>query len=65
MEEVKVKETNTELELLQEKIKVASAEINSVLTKHQLEFVVIHKLSVNPELKQEEILHDIVMRPKK
>ena len=64
-EELKVNEINTEIEQLREKIKVASEELNSVLVKHKLEFVVVHKLSVNQELKQEEILHDIVLRPRK
>ena len=54
-----------EAELLKETVKVASAEINLILVKHKLEFVVVHKLIVNPELKQEEIAHDIVLRPAK
>jgi len=63
--ETKVNETNTEVELIKEKIKLASAEINLILVKHKLEFVVVHKFVVNPELKQEEIAHDIILRPVK
>ena len=75
MEEVIVNKTNTELEkevkldpaleLLREVIKTASAEINLVLVKHKLEIAVAHKLVVNPDLKQEEIAHEIVLRPAK
>ena len=72
MEEVIVNKTNTELEkvdagveLLKEVIKTASAEINLVLVKHKLEIAVAHKLVVNPDLRQEEIAHEIVLRPAK
>jgi len=61
----KVNEINTDIELLKSKIKSASEEINLVLAKYRLEFVVAHKLIVNQELKQEEIAHDIVLRPTK
>lgn len=68
MEEIKVdaKEEvkgDADFELLKSTIQAASSEINLVLTKHKLEFVVVHKLVMNPELKQEEIAHDIVLRP--
>ena len=72
MEEIKeVNKTNTEpekdtrLELLKETIKAALAEINLILVKYKLEFAVIHKLAINPELKQEEIVHEIVLKPTK
>jgi hypothetical protein len=46
-----------------EKVKKCAEEVNAVLTKHELQFVVTHKIVVDPELKREEILHDIILRP--
>ena len=70
MEEQVVNKTNTEslnaeLETIKENIKIASAEINLILAKNKLEFAVAHKISVNADLKQEEIAHEIVIRPTK
>jgi len=58
-----VPNTKSELELIQQQISEASAEINLILVKNKLEFVVVHRLIVNQELKQEEIGHDMVIRP--
>ena len=57
--------TEADVNALQKKIQDASSEINSVLVKYQIEFIVVHKMSVNSDLKQEEIVHEIVLRPRK
>jgi len=50
---------------LQEKVQSAAKEVNEVLEKYGLEFQVTHKIVVNPDLKQEEIFHDILLRLKR
>jgi hypothetical protein len=50
---------------LQAKINRVSAEINEILVKNGLELVVMHDIRMNQELKQEEIGHNISLKPKK
>ena len=58
-----------ELEKIQkdllERVQKTAAEVNDVLVKNGFEFQVTHKIVMNPDLKQEEIFHDIVLRPKR
>lgn len=63
-EEIKMEElTKEQLELV-EKIKNCSSEINGILVKYELQFQVTHKIVIDPDLKREDIAHDIVLRPK-
>lgn len=68
MKKVKAEAVQTaapEVEVIQKKINDASSEINAILVKYGIEFVVVHKMTTNADLKQEEIVHEIVMRPRK
>jgi hypothetical protein len=52
-----------EMSKLQMLIKETSIQMNDVLVQAGLELGVIHQIRMNPELKQEEIYHDIILKP--
>jgi hypothetical protein len=68
-EEVEVKmptqSADPQVDSLQKKIKETSIQVNDILVKAGLELAVIHQIRINPELRQEEIAHDIILKPKR
>lgn len=62
-EEVKAPELTAEQKAFLEKVKACAGEVNTVLSKYELQFTVTHKIVVDTDLKREDIIHDIILRP--
>jgi hypothetical protein len=63
VEAPKTPELTPEQKAFLDSVKKCAEEVNTVLTKYGLQFVVTHKIIVDTDLKREDILHDIILRP--
>jgi len=62
-DEVKAPELTKEQQEFLDAVKNCATEVNGILTKYNLQFTVTHKIVVDTELKREEIIHDIILKP--